>query len=1004
MSPDLHLLEPYALVLALPALAAWWLWAGRGHGRWLRLAVLLLLVFAAARPELAWERGGSDVVVVLDRSASLGEVRQQHTEMLRLMGEQRGTGDRLGVVLLGDAAVIAQGPQHTGVPLLSDHPVRDSGSDLASALDQAASLLSPGRSARVIIHSDGEATGIEPRAAATRLGLGGVPVDVLVESRPPTPDAAVVDVELPADLRLGESFIGAVRLISDADEVRSWSVTRDGRTIASGSEHLLPFRPATVTFADRPPRAGVMTYQVVLGSEASGAVLAARFADLGRRAVAMLPAGTGGDAKKFLGTFERITAQPEVQALLQQLAEAGPVRDAALNHITTVMSKELGPVLADLGMAQIMAVLNEPIIDRDRQPLNNTAKAVLRISGGERVLVMSGDGSDGNLARALRAAGMAVEVKPEGTLSLGDLLAYRVLVLDQVPADRLKLPGMEAIARWVEHLGGGLVLTGGRRSFGSGGYHKSPVERVLPVTMELRDEHRKLTVAMAITLDRSGSMMAHVADGRTKMDLANEGAAAVIGLLGPRDEVAVHAVDSAPHVVLPLTKVVDPKPLINKVLGIESGGGGIFVYQALLAAGKELVDANAGTRHLVLFADAADAEEPGDYINLLAQYAKVGITTSVVAMGSANDSDAKFLEDVARRGNGRIAFAEVPEDLPRLFAQETMLVARSSWIGDPTPLQAKARIGVDLGNESAFSGTWPTTLGYNLTYARDRAQVWAMAQGDPAAPALAAWHIGGGRSVAVCIDLDDPKSDALLTWSGYAPLISGIVRWAGGGGEAGPGQLTAERTGRSVTVRLELDPAKREQWPLIPPSVVLARDGEISDARQVPMQAIDTGRYEVVVALEDERALVPAVTIDQHAIVGPAIRLPYSPEAEPRFGRQPGADVMAAIARDSGGQVRRDLLDVFDNPPSPGTLVEVAPMLLILALVLALGEILVRRLQVGFLRARSTPALVNEQPIGNAVTPPLETVAAIGTPADPSAAPPPDEGLHEALRQLRKKR
>jgi len=31
-------------------------------------------------------------------------------------------------------------------------------------------------------------------------------------------------------------------------------------------------------------------------------------------------------------------------------------------------------------------------------------------------------------------------------------------------------------------------------------------------------------------------------------------------------------------------------------------------------------------------------------------------------------------------------------------------------------------------------------------------------------------------------------------------------------------------------------------------------------------------------------------------------------------------------------------------------------------------------------------------------------VAAIGTPADPSAAPPPDEGLHEALRQLRKKR
>ena len=200
MSPDLHLLEPYALVLLLPALAAWWLWARQGHGRWLRLTVLLLLVLAAARPELAWERGGSDVVVILDRSASLGEARQPQAEMLRLVGEQRGTGDRLGVVLLGDSPVIAQGPQHTGIPLLSDHPVRDSGSDIAGALDQAASLLSPSRSARVIIHSDGEATGVDPRAAATRLGLGGVPVDVLVENRPPTPDAAVIDVELPADL------------------------------------------------------------------------------------------------------------------------------------------------------------------------------------------------------------------------------------------------------------------------------------------------------------------------------------------------------------------------------------------------------------------------------------------------------------------------------------------------------------------------------------------------------------------------------------------------------------------------------------------------------------------------------------------------------------------------------------------------------------------------------------------------------------------------------------
>ena len=1002
MSPEFRLVEPYALVLMVPAMAAWWLWARSGHGRWLRLTVLVLLVFAAARPELAWERGGSDVVLVLDRSASVGDARQRHDELIRLVAAQRRAGDRLGVVLMGDGAVIAQGPQAIGVPLLSDHPLRDSGSDLAGALDQAASLLSPKRSARVIVHSDGEATGVDPRAAATRLGLGGVPIDVVVEPRPALPDAAVLDIELPADLRLGESFIGAIRLISDAAEVRTWRVARDGRTIATGSASLQPFLPLTVTFADRPSRAGITTYEVTLGSEASGARLAARLSALGRQAAALLPAGTTGDAARFLTTFDTIAARPEMQVLFQQLAEPGPLRDAAVEAITREARSQLGPTLATLARTAILGVLNEPVIERDRQPLNNTAHAALRIAGGERVLVMSGDGSEGNLARALRAAGMTVELRAEGPIGLDDLIACRVLVLDHVPADRLRLPGMEAIARWVEHLGGGLVLTGGRRSFGSGGYHKSPVERVLPVTLELRDEHRKLSVAMAITLDRSGSMTAPVAGGRTKMDLANEGAAAVIGLLGAHDQVAVHAVDTAPHVIVPLSRVVDPKVMINKVLGIESGGGGIYVYQALLAAGNELVNATAGTRHLVLFADASDAEEPGDYVNLLAQYAKAGITTSVVAMGSATDSDAKFLEDVARRGLGRIAFAEAPEDLPRLFAQETMLVARSSWIGEPTILQPKARLGVDLGNDPALAAPWPSVPGYNLSYARDRAQIWAMAPGDPAAPAVASWHIGGGRSVAVCFDVDDPASGGLLAWRGYAPLIAGIVRWAGGGAEQGPGQLTVERAGRSVTLRLELDPAQRERWPLIPPLVVLARDGEISEARQVPLQAVDSGRYEAVVALEDDRTLVPATTIDQRAIVGPAVRLPYSPEAEPRFGRQPGAELLAMIARDSGGRVRSDVLDAFANPPSPGTLVEISLQLLVTALILGVTEILVRRLRLSW-RPRTTPVVpAPEQPATPPSPPDLVMVADHAI--DPGAAPAPDEGLHEALRQLKKRR
>jgi hypothetical protein len=169
------------------------------------------------------------------------------------------------------------------------------------------------------------------------------------------------------------------------------------------------------------------------------------------------------------------------------------------------------------------------------------------------------------------------------------------------------------------------------------------------------------------------------------------------------------------------------------------------------------------------------------------------------------------------------------------------------------------------------------------------------------------------------------------------------------------------------------------------------------------LQPVDLGRYEAVVTLADERVVVPATTIDGHALVGPAVCLPYSPEAEPRFGRPPGAEVLAGVARDGNGRVRHDLLDAFTNAPSPGTLVDISRLLLISALVLAVLEILVRRLRLAWRQRTPAPAAATAAARGSAapVMPPPPVAPPAG---DPSQAPPPDEGLHEALRQLRKRR
>lgn len=901
---------PWALVLLIPAVAAWLRWLSQGHGRWWRLAALILLAIAAAGPRWERGRGGSDVVVVLDRSASMDDARMQQAEMLRLIGDQRRAHDRFAVVTVGSDALVAQAPRAEGLPDPAVLQVPDGGSELAEGLRLARTLVGSGRSGRVLLVSDGEDTGLGLRAATAGCAAARLPVDVLIEARPGSADAAVLDLELPGELRHGESFQGAFRCISDVPERRTWRVLRGDVQIASGSVTLRPLVPVTVTFADRPPQARLTSYRVELDE-----------------------------------------------------------RD-------------------------------------DRRPGNNRAAGALRVTGGERVLVVGGDGTPGNFARALSAAGMRVVSRAEGPVGLEELTGATALVLEQVPADRLGNASMEAIAQWVEHLGGGLVLTGGRRGFGAGGYHRSPVERISPVTMEIRDEQRKLSVAMAITLDRSGSMAAPAGPGRTKMDLADEGTVAAIELLGPLDQVAVHAVDSEAHRIITLTPIGRQRgAIISAVRGIRSQGGGIFVYQALLAAGDELARASAGTKHLVLFADAADAEEPGDYKRLLADYRAAGITVSVVAMGMPTDSDAKFLEDVARLGGGRMHYAAEAADIPRVFAQETVLVSRTAWVDQAVVPERKPALELMV---PGFRDVFPTIPGYNLTYVRERAQLLAWCAGDPAAPAAAAWRIGTGRAVALPFDCDA----GIARWSGYAPFIGGLVRWAAGGGNEAPGAISVHRTGAEAVLRLEVDPRQAEQV-TVAPEVTLV-DAEGRPASSLRWQRIDTDAWEAVASIDDH-PLIPAAAVaigdDSRAVVGPALRLPMSPEVEPRYGRVPGAEVLAAVARESGGTVRRDLAGLFDNPPSPGTGLDLAWLLAALAVVVVVAEIAVRRwgldallprlhLRGRWRRARPVAAAPAPMPADLLVEAPKGPAPAPETKRPPSA----DGGLHDALAELKRRR
>ncbi len=607
-------------------------------------------------------------------------------------------------------------------------------------------------------------------------------------------------------------------------------------------------------------------------------------------------------------------------------------------------------ILDDGGFFNYSVELNvgdDPLLE------NNTGAGVVRVDAGPRLLVLNTDGTEGNFVTALKSGRVPVDVAiaREHPLTQDSLDHYRAVVLENVPADHLGRLKMERLAQFVEDLGGGLMLTGGERSYGTGGYFKSPLDDVLPVSMEMREEHRKTRVALVIALDRSGSMTAPVKGGKSKMDLANLGTAECVRLLSPSDKVAVIAVDSSPHIIQALTPVDDPEGIANRALKIESMGGGIFVYEALVAAGKELMKAGEyQTRHIILFSDAADSEEPGDYKKLLAKFAASGITVSVIGLGTTVDPDAKLLEDVAKLGKGNIMFTSDAEELPRLFTQDTMSIARSTFVKkdpktQPNGIGGQLLPDIRLMGE-LVSGTFPNADGYNLSYVKPDATAGAISQDEYKAPWSAFWYRGLGRVAAITLEVDGQYSGAFGRWDQYNDFAITHARWLLGGSNPNDVFTTIAREGQDAVVTVELDPERSSKEREQAPTLAVVQPGQEREqviepdfvwtgpnTLQARFRMDRTGTYRSLVKVGDRKFAR-----------GPAVTLPYSPEYVPRIDLPDGKEVLAAVAELTGGTERTDVLEVLADPPRTSRTVSLLPWLFILGISLLIIEIAGRRL------------------------------------------------------------
>jgi len=403
---------------------------------------------------------------------------------------------------------------------------------------------------------------------------------------------------------------------------------------------------------------------------------------------------------------------------------------------------------------------------------NNRSVGTVVVRGKPQVLLADKDRSHAqSLAGALRSQNIDVTVVEPAQIpkDLAGLQKYDGLVLANVSSLRLTRAQMGHVRDYVRDHGGGLVMVGGEESFGLGGYYRTPIEEALPVTMEVKQKVEIPSLAVVLSVDRSGSMAMATGDEKvTKLDLAKEAAHLVVDLLDDRNEVGVMSWDTEFIWDAPVRSAKD-KAAIHHAIATIKAGGGTDGYPALKESYAVLFERPALLKHVIFLSDGQMTR--GDFAGLLRRMAKDQITVSSVAIGK--DADVQLMVDIAKWGKGRFYYTEDSQTIPRIFTLETQLASKASLIEQPFKPQLTAP-----GHEAMQDIDWravPPLGGYVATTLKTTAEMVLMSHQED--PVLATWRYGLGRAAAFTSDAKAKWAVLWLRWREFNKFWAQLARW-----------------------------------------------------------------------------------------------------------------------------------------------------------------------------------------------------------------------------------
>lgn len=312
---------------------------------------------------------------------------------------------------------------------------------------------------------------------------------------------------------------------------------------------------------------------------------------------------------------------------------------------------------------------------------------------------------------------------------------------------------------------------------------------LLPINLEIPDDVVTTHAAVAIVLDSSGSMKrAVMGSSRSQQSVANNSAASAIGVLDPSDMVTVISFSNSPRLVVPITTNDDPEGISDRIKKIVSGGGTNLV-PALELAGQQLMSVESKTKHIVVLSDG-ESQNTERFPGIARRLKEQGIKVSTITIG--DQADEASMRRIASDSGGVYYRVVNPAVLPRIFLK-AVRVLRRPMVREgairPAIMEATSPMLVQGAGQQI-----PGLTGLVLTeFKTDDPRVMVPIVSEQGEPILAGHQVELGRVGVFTSDVSN-WAQSWVGSESFEQFWTHLAQWAGRTQDPGIGELTVSRS------------------------------------------------------------------------------------------------------------------------------------------------------------------------------------------------------------------